>query len=1310
MGDKQLLIELERAAARAGTSTSVVLEQLALQSTHAAEWVECWDDSEQCYYYYNEGSGESRWELPVPETLGLTVGPESFAHYESDGHAAAAALEDAPADEAQHEEEAEIGGDDDDDDDGPPSPQGERRLALAPGGSTRRRRVGGEARDESELTESEAAVRLACIALAARECVGAATEAAVQSVCGKWLDERRRAWGLKQGLTRRSKAAFRQTAQRREVFAIENYFQKAEDDEDTDTASIARRNGEASLREACARRESEAREAEDAADASGPLGADADAAVALAQHLDATHAGLRGGALRCVDVSDCSLGDDCVDGGVSLLASALAGSSASVVDAQFNGIGSDGAALIAKALKQCTALHEVHLGCNDIGDRGVQALCEALLTPITVLSALNLAANPVSCHGAFVVARHVADKRISLTTLRLGGAPPSKRAFQRNGLDAVQAAAVVLGDAGAAVLAAALLANGGLTSLALTHAGIGAKGAFALAAALLCEPALKYLDLSGNPLEGAALAGPLPRRVKMMARSRDRLDNKRPAPAEGRAPPATVLAHWRESGVAALGLALEATSTLKAITVTTDVAASEWLDGLRASAPPADWARRTTLGAYAAAAREWLVAVGAQLKFHLPAVPTRLESGVAAAGGDARGASQAGAPLRDALRFQTAPESDADDDDDGQDLPAPLGTSQRSRRQGLLAASAPRVGDDGDFDDDALWRDMVATVDASWPPRSYRLHVEGDAATAFADLLWLAVKREVAPAGAEWSDFEKVAALGDVDLEQRRDRAAAADAVVKAAALAAADARLRHADRVVSRTASQKSRDEARCAVRIALAAAVDCALQSAVEALSDLRARALAHTSAARDRQAAQLRAASDTARAAGKVEAKRIADVHAAQQDLDRRRAAAGGTAALCLADAHVVAAMRMLQEADALRRSASDVCGAARFGQALMQEAKALAFDEAARLRDRVATSSEADRQARSMLEAHDGDTRAATALDAAEDAAYRRKTLDAEQFEQLARDTAAARAAEAVCLEAYIRTLRAAASARRPAALRRLLLPMPCGAEPLDDELVAARRGLRGAEAGLAAATAMAADAALARGARGRASSDLSDTGVIAARQRLEAALGRLEEAQYDATALAMAFLPAVTASLRQRGGGLVRALRPDGVALSVGFKVEVVRALAQESVAAVAAQQAAAAAVLAEGMKRAEVAAVLKSLDQRSPRTQLTIIKVRSHELKNADRDGGRELHRLRRKANKATEVLRAERRGRRGARDTRRLAAHTDAPAPAPAAADAAVPEQPPQGRAVPRVPNRSLFRSPPPAPDRDRAAASNGA
>ena len=68
----QMKLELERAAARAKTTTQAIVEQLHASAPPEAEWIEYFTEQGRPYYY-NEQSGESRWQCPVPEQMGLTM-------------------------------------------------------------------------------------------------------------------------------------------------------------------------------------------------------------------------------------------------------------------------------------------------------------------------------------------------------------------------------------------------------------------------------------------------------------------------------------------------------------------------------------------------------------------------------------------------------------------------------------------------------------------------------------------------------------------------------------------------------------------------------------------------------------------------------------------------------------------------------------------------------------------------------------------------------------------------------------------------------------------------------------------------------------------------------------------------------------------------------------------------------------------------------------------------------------------------------------------------------------------------------------
>ena len=91
-----------------------------------AEWTSEWDDTYQCWYYYNEVTGESSWEVPAEggyEGAGATYYPgmlvvdeEGFpvsinVHYTNKAHTPGASPEPAgdPADFSDDETEAPAG-------------------------------------------------------------------------------------------------------------------------------------------------------------------------------------------------------------------------------------------------------------------------------------------------------------------------------------------------------------------------------------------------------------------------------------------------------------------------------------------------------------------------------------------------------------------------------------------------------------------------------------------------------------------------------------------------------------------------------------------------------------------------------------------------------------------------------------------------------------------------------------------------------------------------------------------------------------------------------------------------------------------------------------------------------------------------------------------------------------------------------------------------------------------------------------------------------------------------------------------------
>ena len=68
----RLRLQLERAAAREGTSTGAILERLEEYAPVRAVWTEYFDE-ENTPFFVNEATGETRWQLPRPEELGLEL-------------------------------------------------------------------------------------------------------------------------------------------------------------------------------------------------------------------------------------------------------------------------------------------------------------------------------------------------------------------------------------------------------------------------------------------------------------------------------------------------------------------------------------------------------------------------------------------------------------------------------------------------------------------------------------------------------------------------------------------------------------------------------------------------------------------------------------------------------------------------------------------------------------------------------------------------------------------------------------------------------------------------------------------------------------------------------------------------------------------------------------------------------------------------------------------------------------------------------------------------------------------------------------
>ena len=85
-----------------------------------------------------------------------------------------------------------------------------------------------------------------------------------------------------------------------------------------------------------------------------------------------------------------------------------------------NDIGSDGAVALAGALKCCTSLKILYLGCNNIDSDGAEALADALKW-CTSLEQLDIYDNDIGSNGAVTLADALKTMGTNLKVLNLNG-------------------------------------------------------------------------------------------------------------------------------------------------------------------------------------------------------------------------------------------------------------------------------------------------------------------------------------------------------------------------------------------------------------------------------------------------------------------------------------------------------------------------------------------------------------------------------------------------------------------------------------------------------------------------------------------------------------------------------------------------------------------------------------------------------------------------------------------------------------------------------------------------------------------------
>ncbi len=196
-----------------------------------------------------------------------------------------------------------------------------------------------------------------------------------------------------------------------------------------------------------------------------------------------------------------------------------------------NAIGDEGASRVADLIRQ-GQLGSVYLGCNLIGETGVEDIAEALETDKHV-KALWLKRNPLGAAGIRRLAQML-RRNVTLRTLDVVNTSPDHGAMVEllevialhpsleyvylsgNGLDVEEAPALAgclinprlkglylsvnhLGDAGARVIAAALVENAKLEFLSLSSNGITDEGVIALCGAVQHHPSMLSLDLGYSP-------------------------------------------------------------------------------------------------------------------------------------------------------------------------------------------------------------------------------------------------------------------------------------------------------------------------------------------------------------------------------------------------------------------------------------------------------------------------------------------------------------------------------------------------------------------------------------------------------------------------------------------------------------------------------------------------------------------------------------------------------------------------------------------------------------------------------------------
>lgn len=1181
----ELRLAIERAAARARTSTAVVIQQLTASSVPEAEWVEYFTERGNPYYY-NEATGESRWDLPVPESLGLTMDLHTSL-FDDSGIAKLHERRTSQVDNQEGQlanihvdnEESEV-------DDSTlvrdfSNEESQGTVGTHPQGGIDA--IVQHAEEHEEALVARASYD-AQISLTSRALVTAVVEECLDAYVSKCVqDLRQKAKDAQSLLLKTSHADYRllkkgPPPKSRALVALEMGFSDDLGDDDSETDSETLRQQRRQSVAKCQRseqalRELKAKEEERKKILERDTGLDDDHDERrMSRYIERKLAELQaGGLLRRLNMVECDLGDAYID----RLAGALANSVVSHLELGSNNITSVGAGALSVCAHTCLSLRNLHLNNNDIGDDGATALCAKFFgvvarvssgaendakKPKAQLALLNLTSNPISAKGARTVATALTLHGCRLNTLRLGGACLAKAAFKPKGEAARATSDIIPGNRGAALIAAALLApsckdgnsaQARLTSLSLVHCSIGRDGARAIAAALYCEPPLLHLDLTHNPLEGPGI-GSLEflwtqTEGRCLYRSGD-------PPLPCQTLEHICIGHLKlvpDGGVAALARALEATSTLRSVVKADDVHVQSYLQALACSALPNLWKRRRELGEDACVMRAWLLRVGGALGLTIPS----------------HGSNIATARINFAQHNSDNHKvSRAEDESGGKRFDAHDSAQILPRQQ-----QAER----GDSTTCKQWCEFMIRVEALWPPSNLRKLLSSGILCREAALPHLdrgGLLAADVPGNASWHDLTRARLMLMILLDALKENVASAQATLAAAKSKVATAYTQAAALREHRKQMQKNspnlaehQNELQAAVTKArqdiFRAESDCSHVRSKNARTKTRQMALLRRAASlvadADRYAAE--AKDETA-----VQAPRCDDLkrgsvreQAQETDCSKHSGEACTPPPDMPGEACSVISKRPVKSSFCEKKTAAEEAAMLAISAKLRLETIKTACNATQRLESRVREALESALKTEHHLSSNLkvlSELQLASTCEQENDERQLEETIQVAQIEAREREEKTQTlCTQAEHLEAYLLKLENAIQLSH-SHLMRELIAVPTGLQEIDDaQYEAACEQLR-ASAALAAA-----EAALSQCNTPREQALRIAEHAAASAQQADAGM-RAEESRLDAIAFQLANHQIVTITMLEHNKDSVSAIKPNGSAVAASFNITTVRLL------------------------------------------------------------------------------------------------------------------------------------------------------